>query len=348
VNENCFLPNRTINYIDVENRYSIVTNQIGGSIVGITRLQYDGQNFGRVASPDLEDAILVHVHRRPQIVEISIDGRPFAPLNRPAGHTSILDFRQRLEARLLKPFDMFCFHLPFSVFDDIAPRYGGRSLTGVRATPFDHFDDPVVRGLGAALSPTIHRPNEVNTLFLDHVGWALIAHVGERYGQLELNTRRHRGRLAAWQERRAKEIIDANMSGNVTLANLAAACRLSVGHFSTAFRKTCGMPPHQWLLFRRIERAKSYLISTELPLATIASACGFFDQSHLQRVFTRFTGVTPGTWRKRNAHGDVVDVPSDESSCSGARSMPSGIIRTPTQPGLIGCASGPPSHARCR
>jgi AraC family transcriptional regulator len=324
VNENRFSRNRTISYIDVENRNSIVTSQIGSSIVGITRLHYDEQNFGRVASPDLEDAMLVHVHRRPQIVEISIDGRPFAPLNRPAGHTSILDFRQRLEARLRKPFDMFCFHLPFSVFDDIAPRYrgrSGRSLTGVRATPYDHFDDSVVRGLGAALSPTIHRPNEVNTLFLDHVGWALIAHVGERYGQLELNTRRHGGRLAAWQERRAKEIIDANMSGNVTLASLAAACRLSVGHFSTAFRKTCGMPPHQWLLFRRIEHTKSYLISTELPLATIASACGFFDQSHLQRVFTRFTGVTPGTWRKRNARGDVVDVPSNESSSSGAPSM---------------------------
>jgi AraC family transcriptional regulator len=108
-------------------------------------------------------------------------------------------------------------------------------------------------------------------------------------------------RLAASQERRAKELVDANIRGNISIAELASACRLSEAYFSRAFRETCGAPPHRWLLQRRVELAKQKLAATDMPLATIATDCGFVDQSHLQRVFARTTGVTPKIWRKLSA-----------------------------------------------
>ena len=106
------------------------------------------------------------------------------------------------------------------------------------------------------------------------------------------------GGLAAWQERRAKEVLSANLDGSVPLKDVARECRLSVSHFSRAFRRTMGVAPHHWLLTRRVEVAKEKLRNTRLPLPEVALVCGFADQSHLTRVFTRTVGVSPGAWRR--------------------------------------------------
>jgi len=65
-----------------------------------------------------------------------------------------------------------------------------------------------------------------------------------------------------------------------------------------AFRRTTGLPPHRWLLRHRVEKAKALLRESALPLHDVALECGFADQSHLTRVFTRWAGQAPGTWRR--------------------------------------------------
>jgi AraC family transcriptional regulator len=105
------------------------------------------------------------------------------------------------------------------------------------------------------------------------------------------------GGLAPWQVRRAMEILGANLDG-VPLKELAQECGLSVSHFSRAFRRTVGVAPHNWLLMRRIEVAKQKLRRSQLPLSDVALACGFADQSHMTRIFTRMVGTSPGAWRR--------------------------------------------------
>jgi AraC-like DNA-binding protein len=107
-----------------------------------------------------------------------------------------------------------------------------------------------------------------------------------------------RGGLAPWQVKRAKEILCANLDGRVALKEVARECRLSVSHFSRAFRRSMGVAPHNWLLTRRVELAKEQLRGGRLSLLDVALACGFADQSHLTRVFTRMVGVSPGAWRR--------------------------------------------------
>jgi AraC family transcriptional regulator len=82
------------------------------------------------------------------------------------------------------------------------------------------------------------------------------------------------------------------------LKDVARECRLSVSHFSRAFRRTIGVAPHNWLLTHRIEVAKEKLRDHRLSLADVALVCGFADQSHFTRVFTRLAGVSPGAWRR--------------------------------------------------
>jgi AraC-like DNA-binding protein len=89
------------------------------------------------------------------------------------------------------------------------------------------------------------------------------------------------------------------MDGNISIAEIAGACNLSRSYFIRAFRETTGQTPHQWLTAQRLERARALLKDVERPLADVAAACGFADQSHFTRVFSQHTGMPPGGWRKK-------------------------------------------------
>jgi transcriptional regulator GlxA family with amidase domain len=73
---------------------------------------------------------------------------------------------------------------------------------------------------------------------------------------------------------------------------------LSTSHFTRAFRASTGLAPFQWLAHRRVDTAKVLLRQRRVSLREIALACGFSDQSHFTRVFSRIVGTSPGTWQR--------------------------------------------------
>ena len=78
------------------------------------------------------------------------------------------------------------------------------------------------------------------------------------------------------------------------LDHLAALAHMSPYHFARLFKKSTGLPPHQYVIARRVERAKELLRDRDpLPLAEVAAETGFSSQSHFTRHFKRFVGVTP-------------------------------------------------------
>ena len=169
-------------------------------------------------------------------------------------------------------------------------------ISNLRHEPGNGVDDPIVRALTSALYLALDQPDQANRLFVDYIMLALGCHIAQTYR--DLGTLSARGGLAPWQECRAKEIIEANLNGEIPLAHLARECGLSTGHFSRAFRLTVGLPPHQWLLHRRIENAMRLLRNRQFSLPEVALTCGFSDQSHFTRVFTRLSGTSPGAWRR--------------------------------------------------
>jgi transcriptional regulator GlxA family with amidase domain len=74
---------------------------------------------------------------------------------------------------------------------------------------------------------------------------------------------------------------------------------LSVHHFARAFRQTLGIPPHNYIVQRRVEHAQQLLRNTDLPVSEVAIVAGFTDQSHLARHFRTVTGVSPALARHR-------------------------------------------------
>lgn len=96
---------------------------------------------------------------------------------------------------------------------------------------------------------------------------------------------------------RALDYIHANLADNVRLEDIADAARMSVFHFSRTFRKATGTGPHRYLTQVRVDRVKALLISGNQGLAEIADETGFSDQSHMSKVFKKFTGMSPRTFR---------------------------------------------------
>jgi len=167
-----------------------------------------------------------------------------------------------------------------------------------RRQPEGHMDadhPPAVRTLAQVLFDSL-RADAPNAPLLAHVALALRAILSFPAPREDAGA--PRGGLASWQERRATAFMDERLDQSFPVSDVADACGLSVNHFSRAFRRSMGKPPHRWLLDRRIEKARELLRDTSLSLADIALACGFAEQSHFTRVFTRTVGMPPGAWRR--------------------------------------------------
>jgi transcriptional regulator GlxA family with amidase domain len=93
-------------------------------------------------------------------------------------------------------------------------------------------------------------------------------------------------------------MLQSDLSENLSLRTVAAACKLSLSHFARAFKISTGFAPHQWLMTARVELARALLAKSQTPLVEVAGMCGFSDQSHFSRVFGRIVGATPGAWRR--------------------------------------------------
>ena len=107
-----------------------------------------------------------------------------------------------------------------------------------------------------------------------------------------------RSQLAPWQTRRITEYLEAHLTDDTTLDTLSEMVSLSRSYFCRAFKASTGLPPHQWLMKARVERAKGILVEAKMSLAEVALTVGFADQAHFTRIFSRTVGHSPRAWQR--------------------------------------------------
>jgi AraC family transcriptional regulator len=256
--------------------------------------------IGRISDPlPRQDAyMIVFDFNDVQGLEYWQEGRHVRNINIRAGECIIHDLRRDPRVLVDRPSHTLQWFLPKTALDALTNELNAPPICELRHQPGIAISDAIIGHMSVAVLPALRAGEQVNRLFVDHVNLAFAAHMVESYGGVEARGPVSKGGLATWQERQAKHMLLADLTGNTSLASIAAACGLSPSHFARAFRNSTGMPPHAWLNQARVERAKVLLRLRGQSLSDISFECGFVDQSHFTRVFLRQVGVTPGVWRK--------------------------------------------------
>jgi AraC family transcriptional regulator len=226
------------------------------------------------------------------------DGRHITTGHARAGETSIHDLCREPLVAADRPFHTVQWFVPRAALDHLADEANVAYIDGLHHEPGAAVFDDVLRHMNRAVLPALRAREHASRIFVDHMALAFAGHLAEAYGGMQPVQRPRKGGLAPWQERQAKDLLLADLTGKTPLAEVAAACGLSGSYFARAFRRSTGLPPHAWLNRARTERAMILLRQRRQTLSEIALECGFVDQSHFTRVFARRVGLTPGAFRR--------------------------------------------------
>src|SRR5262245_34254769 len=148
------------------------------------------------------------------------------------------------------------------------------------------FNDPLLTVVMTELWQETERGDDISRLFVDSATSLLAVRLWRLSGGRDPARRKLRG-LSPWARRRAIEYLESRLGEPVTLTEVAAIVRLSPSHFCTAFRQSFGVPPHRWLIARRIERARELLATPGrlMSISEVALACGFATPAHFAAAF---------------------------------------------------------------
>lgn len=273
-----------------------------------TRYHSATLTLGRLRHEGEEELVLQSARQDAQLAIFHVGPPPLHHLSNGPGRLAeifhapdafnLTDLNAAPSCRIVGPFESLHLHIPRAALDDLADEADLPRVEALRTPEGWHTRDPIVDGMRPALLAALQRPAEVSQLLVDHLLLGLCAHLVQRYGGLAQPVRLRAGGLAPWQLRLARDFMAENIGRDLSLAEIARQCRLSVAHFSRAFKASTGTTPHGYLQACRVARARQLLARPDLTLAEIALACGFADQSHFTRVFAREAGETPGQWRR--------------------------------------------------
>jgi AraC family transcriptional regulator len=269
-----------------------------GTDFAIATHRRDRPGLGPTVPTPVGAAYLVVVQLRPGgRCDILCDARHEARGELRTGGISIMDLRHLWVADLQHPFHSFSFVVPQSMLDELTDDLGQPRISSLQCSLSEGKEDQVMLSLARALYPALEQPGQASALASTHLFEAANVHLAQHYGGLEADSIGSISGLAAWQERRAKEMLGDNLRGDPTLDQLSRECGLPSFRFAKAFERSVGAPPHQWLMQRRIDSAKNLLACTAQSSEAIARFCGFSDASYFRRAFTRSVSVSPDRWR---------------------------------------------------
>lgn len=161
--------------------------------------------------------------------------------------------------------------------------------------------EPLLEQLSLAVLAALRTPGSGDRLYVDSLAHALAVQTLFALGAgTDVRQAQSAGRrdISNTGMRRVIDYIDAELDQDLSLAALAEVADYSPAFFARAFKRHTGESLHQYVLRRRIARAKQLLLASDAAISRIAAETGFSSQSHLTSAFRRFMGQTPGALRR--------------------------------------------------
>ncbi len=208
------------------------------------------------------------------------------------------------EVNIRAPIELLHMYLPAARFDQLAEVCGG---SPVRATSIGYVAgarDELIRQIGVSFLAEMKEQTASGRVLIEALTLSLTARLAQAYStrapvKTELRDTRHG--LGDTKLRRVLDFMRNNLDEDIGIEDLAKVACLSPFHFTRMFRNSMGVPPHRYLSTLRLDRAKTMLALSDLPLAEIALLSCFSSQANFNRAFLKTIGMTPGAYR-RGAH----------------------------------------------
>jgi AraC family transcriptional regulator len=265
--------------------------------VGLEAARYRAARASEFSPPAITHHRLVLFLRPPEELELQYEGvkRHVPP---PAGAISLVPAGTPSRWRPAGSRDLLHVYLDAGLAGRVAAEVFGLDPVRLTVPPLDGLDLPQLRAVMGAVGAELAAGGAGGRLAAE----ALANVVAVRLLRHVLAPRRpERGRdgtLPRGRLRAVLEYIEDHLDAGVTLEQMAAVAHVSPYHFARQFKTATGLPPHQYMIVRRVERAKHVLQAPAgLSLAEVAACAGFSDQSQFTRHFKRIVGVTPGQFR---------------------------------------------------
>jgi AraC family transcriptional regulator len=176
----------------------------------------------------------------------------------------------------------------------------GADPRNVEIVPQFLVRDPVIECVVTQLAVEARNGSPSGLLYAESACEFLAHHLVQRHSTLSQTPARPVGGLPAHRLKIVKNYIEDNLGNPIALHELAALACVSVRHFERAFRQSLGVPPHRYVLERRVSAARDLLLTyPNLPIEGIARKLGFSSSSHLSAAFSRRMGCSPATFRRQ-------------------------------------------------
>jgi AraC family transcriptional regulator len=190
-------------------------------------------------------------------------------------------------------------YLRRSLYEAAVGEMYGCDATAAEIVPRFGIVDPLLEQLAIALADALRSGAVRDGLYIDTVAHMMAVHLARVHSvQSRPAILPYTPAVSHQRMRQLIEFIEANLDQPLTLDAMAGQVGISPLYLARAFKAAVGQSPHQYVLARRIERAKELLRNTELPIIDVALSVGFSSQSHLSHWMIRHTGVSPAVYRR--------------------------------------------------
>lgn len=267
----------------------------GDACFAVTRLKWGEDGIARTLPLAKEQALIVILQLEPLMKhKLWLGERPQTVEAWGRDTISMVDLEHIPTASMDSASDVLQFYLPRSslvVAANQNEHYPIRDLA-IRDGTFD----PIISQLGRLMLPVLQNPAVADRLFLTGLMTSLYEHLRQTYNTDTSDKSARRYSIDDGLLAKVKEMIASDLTGTMSLADIASECRLPVGYLASAFLLSTGVSPHRWLMIQRVQKAKDLLFSSNLSEEDIALACGFVNRRHLDRAFATIVGVPFSVW----------------------------------------------------